>query len=42
MTAEAYTTVFDPTAVAEAKSLVILVAPIFSFAVLELYWQQRP
>ncbi len=41
VTVEAYAAVFDPAAITLAKSLVILVVPIFSFAVMALHWRQR-
>jgi len=41
VTVEVYATTFDPAAVTQAKSLVILVVPIFSLAVLALYWRHR-
>lgn len=41
LTAEAYAGVFDAAAVTQAKSLVILVVPIFALAVMILYWRQR-
>ncbi len=41
LTVEAYALIFDPAAVTQAKSLVILVVPIFSLAVLVLYWRHR-
>ncbi len=41
MTADAYAVIFDPAAVTQAKSLVILVVPIFSVAVVGLYWRHR-
>jgi hypothetical protein len=41
VTAEAYAASFDPTAVTLAKSLVILVVPVFSLAVVVLYWRHR-
>lgn len=40
-TLEAYTAVFNPAAVTQAKSLVILLVPIFSAAVAMLYWRHR-
>jgi hypothetical protein len=41
LTVEAYGVIFDAAAVTQAKSLVILVVPIFSLAVALLYWRQR-
>ena len=41
VTAETYATTFDPAAVTQAKSLVILVAPIFSLAVMAFYWRHK-
>ena len=41
LTAEAYAEIFDPAAVTQAKSLVILVVPFFTLAVMALYWRQR-
>jgi hypothetical protein len=41
MTVEAYAVIFDAAAVTQAKSFVILVVPIFSIAVMALYWRQR-
>lgn len=41
LTLKAYTTDFDLAAVTQAKSLVILLVPIFSVAVVALYWRQR-
>lgn len=41
VTVEAYAAIFDPTAVTLAKSLVILVVPVFSLAVVLLYWRHR-
>jgi hypothetical protein len=41
LTTEAYAAIFDPAAVTQAKSLVILVVPIFSLAVVALYWRHR-
>jgi hypothetical protein len=41
ISAEAYAAIFDPAAVTQAKSLVILVVPIFSLAVMALYWRRR-
>jgi len=41
LTPEAYAAIFDPAAVAQAKSLLILVVPVFSLAVMALYWRQR-
>ena len=41
LTVEAYAAIFDPAAVTLAKSLVILVVPIFSLALLALYWRQQ-
>jgi hypothetical protein len=40
-TVEAYATIFDGVAADRAKSLVILVVPLFSAAVAALYWRQR-
>jgi len=42
VSANRYAETFDPAAVRQAKSLVILVVPIFSLAVAALYWRQRP
>jgi hypothetical protein len=42
LTVEAYAAVFDPAAVTQAKTLVILVVPMFSLAVMALYWRRRP
>lgn len=41
LTVEAYAAIFDPAAITLAKSLVILVVPAFSLAVMALYWRQR-
>jgi hypothetical protein len=42
LTAEAYAAIFDPAAITHAKTLVILVVPIFSLAVMSFYgWRQR-
>lgn len=41
VTVEVYAAVFDPAAITLAKSLVILVVPIFSLAVMALHWRQR-
>ena len=41
LTTEAYAAIFDPAAVTQAKSLVILVVPIFSLAVMALYWRHQ-
>jgi hypothetical protein len=41
VTVEAYAAVFDPAAITLAKSLVILVVPFFSLAVMVLHWRQR-
>jgi len=41
LTTEAYAAIFDPAAVTQAKSLVILVVPIFSLAVMALYGRHR-
>ncbi len=41
VTVEVYAAAFDPAAITLAKSLVILVVPIFSLAVMALYWRQR-
>ncbi|MDB6114634.1 MAG: hypothetical protein JWQ62_1579 [Lacunisphaera sp.] len=41
LTADDYARVFDPAAVTLAKSLVILLVPIFSVAVMALYWRRR-
>jgi hypothetical protein len=41
MTVEAYAVIFDAAAVTQAKSFVILVVPIFSLAVMALFWRQR-
>lgn len=41
LTPEAYAAIFDPASVTQAKSLVILVVPIFSLAVMALYWRRR-
>jgi hypothetical protein len=41
LTVEAYAAVFDPAAITLAKSLVILVVPVFSLAVMACYWRQR-
>ena len=42
LTAEAYAVTFDPASVTQAKSLVILLVPVFSLAVMLLYWRRRP
>ncbi|MEJ1971039.1 MAG: DUF3667 domain-containing protein [Lacunisphaera sp.] len=41
LTPEAYAAIFDPASVTQAKSLIILVVPVFSLAVAALYWRQR-
>jgi hypothetical protein len=41
VTAEVYATTFDPAAITLAKSLVILVVPVFSLAVLAVYRRHR-
>ncbi|MDP1579863.1 MAG: DUF3667 domain-containing protein [Candidatus Didemnitutus sp.] len=41
VTAEVYAVTFNPAATTLAKSLVILVVPLFSLAVLALHWRQR-
>ena len=41
LTVDAYGVIFDPAAVTLAKSLVILVVPVFSLAVLALYGRHR-
>jgi hypothetical protein len=41
VTVEAYAALFDPAAITLAKSLVILVVPLFALAVLALHWGQR-
>jgi len=41
VTAEAYAATFDPAAITLAKSLVILVVPLFALVVLLLHWRQR-
>ena len=41
LSVEAYATVFDPAAVTLAKSLVILIVPVFSLAVMTVYWPHR-
>jgi hypothetical protein len=41
LTADAYAAIFDAASVTQAKSLVILVVPIFAGAVAALYWRQR-
>jgi hypothetical protein len=41
LTVEAYAALFDPAAITLAKSLVILVVPVFSMAVMIFYWWQR-
>jgi hypothetical protein len=41
ITVEAYATIFDAAAITQAKSLVILVVPIFSLAVAVFYWRHR-
>jgi len=38
---EAYAAVFDPAAVTLAKTLVILIVPVFSLAVMAAYWPHR-
>ena len=38
---EAYAAVFNPAAVTQAKTLVILLVPIFSLAAMGLYWRHR-
>ena len=37
--AEAYAAIFNPAAVAQARTLVILMVPVFSFAAMGLYWR---
>ena len=41
LTPEAYAAIFDPASVTQAKSLIILVVPVFSLALVALYWRQR-
>ena len=41
ISSEGYAAAFDAAAITRAKSLVILVAPIFSLAVMALYWRRR-
>src|SRR4051812_33223225 len=41
LTVEAYAAIFDPAAITLAKSLLILVVPVFSLAVMAFYWRQR-
>jgi hypothetical protein len=41
VTVETYAVIFDPAAITLAKSLVILVVPVFSLAVMAFYWRQR-
>jgi hypothetical protein len=41
ITFEAYAAIFDPAAITLAKSLLILVVPFFSLAVMVFYWRQR-
>jgi hypothetical protein len=41
LTVEAYAATFDPKAITLAKSLLILVVPVFSLAVMVFYWWQR-
>jgi hypothetical protein len=41
LTVESYAAIFDPAAITLAKSLVILVVPVFSLAVMAFYWRQR-
>lgn len=41
MTAEVYAATFDPAATTLAKSLVILVVPMFTLVVMTLYWRHR-
>ena len=41
ITLEAYAAIFDPAAITLAKSLVILVVPVFSLSVMVFYWRQR-
>jgi hypothetical protein len=41
LTVEAYAAIFDPAAITLAKSLIILVVPVFSLAVMLFYWWQR-
>lgn len=41
LSADAYATTFNPAAVTQAKTLVILLVPIFSLAVMALYWRHR-
>ena len=39
---DAYAAVFNPASVTHAKTLVILMVPIFSLAAMALYWRHRP
>lgn len=41
LTADAYAAIFNPAAVTQAKTLVILLVPIFSLAAMALYWRHR-
>jgi hypothetical protein len=41
MTADGYAAIFDPAAITLAKSLVILLVPMFSLAVMVLFWRHR-
>lgn len=41
LTPEAYAAIFNPAAVTQAKTLVILLVPIFSLAAMILYWRHR-
>ena len=41
LTPEAYAATFNPAAVTQAKTLVILLVPIFSLASMALYWRHR-
>jgi hypothetical protein len=41
MSVDAYAAIFNPASVTQAKSFVILVVPMFSLAVVALYWRHR-
>lgn len=41
LSVDAYAVIFDAASVTQARSLVILVVPLFSLAVVALYWRQR-
>jgi hypothetical protein len=41
LSVEAYGAIFDAASVTQARSLVILVVPVFSLAVMALYWRRR-